>query len=82
MRKILYVMIFIILYILAAYVTNIIINRVEKNISTELFNEGICDECGGHYIFRNTPYEGCYYYSCDKCNRVVETYIKMETGVE
>ena len=44
----------------------------EKN-----YNDGICTECGGNYIFSSAVHvhycDDNYYYTCDKCGHTIQT---------
>lgn len=39
------------------------------------YNDGICTECGGHYIYEQAVshmYDTDYIYICDKCGDMIE----------
>jgi len=43
--------------------------------SSNLYNDGICSTCGGHYEYSNAvghKYITNYIYICDKCGRSIE----------
>lgn len=48
-----------------------------KRADTKIYNDGICSECGGHYVFSGVVQfrngEADYYYTCDRCGHTVKT---------
>ena len=51
---------------------------VEKQRNEEIYNDGVCTNCGGHYKFvsaaktRSTTTTTYYYYQCDNCEKIIE----------
>lgn len=53
----------------------IIVAFLEDVASNSLYNNGVCTECGGHYIYQQAVghrYETNYIYQCDKCGKLIE----------
>ena len=50
---------------------------LEQKIDEENYNNGICTECGGNYIFSSAVHirnnGDDYYYTCDKCGHTIKT---------
>lgn len=50
---------------------------IEKKYDKEAYNDGICTECGGNYIFSSATHfknsGDTYYYTCDKCGHTIKT---------
>lgn len=69
------------------FAIGVICGTIEANQSIEsieVYNNGICSECGGHYKFvssshiRNSSDE--YYYSCEDCGYTIMTHIFCRGG--
>jgi len=54
---------------------------IESIAGSNVYNNGICRNCGGHYVFQNAVghyHSTNYAYKCDKCGNLIEvnTYYK------
>ena len=53
----------------------------QGDIDCENYNEGICTQCGGNYIFSSAVYHQTsgheYYYTCDSCGHTIITHNLM-----
>ena len=52
-----------------------IIFLISKGCSATRYNNGICTNCGGHYVYQEAVghrYETYYLYRCDKCGDLIE----------
>lgn len=47
----------------------------EKKIDKKIYNNGVCTECGGNYVFSGAAHvknsDDIYYYTCDKCGHTI-----------
>lgn len=54
----------------------------EKKYDKEAYNDGICTECGGNYVFSGATHiknsGNDYYYTCDKCGHTIKTHSLMK----
>ena len=68
-------------FIVICIVILIILWFIESIAGSNIYNNGICKNCGGHYIFQNAVGHHSftdYVYKCDKCGNLIEinTYYK------
>ena len=61
----------------------IILWIIESIAGSDVYNNGICRNCGGHYVFQNAVGHRSftnYAYKCDKCGNLIEinTYYKEQ----
>lgn len=50
--------------------------KIETSNSNNLYNNGICQECGGNYEFLQVVghyASTCYVYKCNNCQNLIET---------
>lgn len=54
--------------------------KVNDKHDAEVYNNGICTECGGDYVFSSAVRvrnaggsDDDYYYTCDKCGHTIKT---------
>ena len=69
------VLVTIAIVIAIAVILDIGIDKVDEYTATQKFNNGICTECGGHYVFVQAigHYFGSdYMYECDQCGKHIE----------
>lgn len=55
--------------------TAIMMRSCENRISTEKYGDGICEKCGGHYVYSQAvghQYDTYYIYICDQCGHLIE----------
>jgi hypothetical protein len=49
---------------------------LEKKHDEKIYNNGVCTECGGNYIFSGSAHvknsDDIYYYTCDKCGHTIK----------
>ena len=55
----------------------------EKKIDKKRYNNGICQNCGGHYEFlqivgRKNSNNDTYVYKCNKCGKIIEVHDIMD----
>ena len=53
----------------------IVLFIIDSIHSTSVYNDGICKNCGGHYVFQTAighNYTTSYIYKCDKCGNLIE----------
>lgn len=55
---------------------------IEKKYDKEAYNDGICTECEGNYVFSGATHiknsGDDYYYTCDKCGHTIKTHSLMK----
>jgi len=54
----------------------VVVWLIETGVSTNVYNNGICRNCGGTYIYQQAVGRGHYVhylYKCNKCNDIIET---------
>ena len=59
--------------VLAAMIILIYVFMVVK--SSIVYNNGICPQCGGNYVYQQAVghrYITSYIYQCDKCGKIIE----------
>lgn len=58
------------------------ITAVAEKEELKNYNNGICTECEGHYIFSSSTKDRHgdieYYYTCDKCGHTIRTHQLMK----
>ena len=62
-------------FIILLFLIMFVIWFVTSCNSSNTYNNGICRECGGHYVFQNAvghKYETNYIYVCDTCGKLIE----------
>lgn len=76
---------FILIYVLVVAVIFLIVagcSWLELKHDRKAYNDGICTECGGNYVFsgathvKNSP-DDCYY-TCDKCGHTIKLHRIMK----
>lgn len=72
-----------ILIIFAGILTGLIfVIGSEADKSKDLYNNGICTECGGRYRFSSATHlkngGDYFYYSCEDCDHTIRTNIIMK----
>lgn len=70
------IVIFIILYAVGSV--------VNCDTCQEIYNNGVCQECGGHYHIVGTPHHRhqFYVYECDKCGNSFQSLTLMKKSGE
>ena len=54
----------------------LVFTLVESCCSSNIYNQGVCPQCGGAYVFKETVghrYSTHYIYVCDQCGHLIET---------
>lgn len=63
----------------------VILFVVQSCVSSNAYNNGICPQCVGNYIFKETVghrYSTHYIYVCDKCGDLIESTTYFKKGEE
>lgn len=63
--------------IIAVIIIGLLTMSISNTRETNLWNGGICSECGGKWIYDRAVGHRCgtsYLYVCEKCERGIETF--------
>lgn len=63
-------------FLILAFLLLVVGTLAEKKHDEKIYNNGVCTECGGNYIFSGTTHiknsDNDYYYTCDKCGHTIK----------